>query len=141
MAMSDPVRREVFAFLQGEARSKLLQAAEAGLVPLAAVSPMLVERFGAEALRAQSMRPFIGIAVSAILEEEGFALVRTGVRLSQDPLFATGAMFERVRDEGRAPASHALLARFIDSLTNEELAFAEARIQQRLRTKPRRVPR
>lgn len=136
MAKSDPNRRLVWDFLRRDHTATLVTAADLGAVPVTAISTALLERFGAEVLDPPSMRQFIGIAVSAILQEEGFIVDRTGVRLRGDPLFGAGALFERA---GVAPVEreNSLLARLIDALDAEELRFAERRIGERLMNLPR----
>ena len=132
MAQSDPLRRDVWNFLRGEGRAALIAAAATGRVPVGAVSQALLDRFGAEALKGPITRQFIGIAVSALLAEEGYALARPGVRLNGDPLFRAGALFERP-SAPRVGAEATLLERFVDALTTEELVMAAARIRLRLR--------
>jgi hypothetical protein len=131
MAESDPTRASVWEYLLREGRVRLVQAAREGRVAVGAISAELLARFVPEALNAPQMRPFIGLAVSAILEEEGFVLVRTGVRLRDDPVFTAGAIFRPV-EERREGGDHPLLARIIDGLTTTELEFAAARIRHRL---------
>lgn len=136
MALSDPTRRRVWAYLRGDARPALVAAADAGHVPVTAVSAELVARFGTEAFEPPIMRQFIGIAVSAVLAEEGFVLARTGVRLRGDPLFGAGALFERTGEAlavRRKDLTDQLLVRLLDALTLDELRLAEQHIQNRLR--------
>src|SRR4051812_49361032 len=124
-AQTHPIRRRIWTVLKTEGLPLLLQAARAGHVPpIHAISRLLLRHLGPEALEPRAMRQFIGIAVSALLHEEGWVVIRTGVRLRGDPLFGAGALFERSH---AAPVEreNPLLARFIDALTMDELSFAE----------------
>src|SRR4051812_6396712 len=96
LAQTHPIRRKIWEILKTEGWHLLVAAAQAGHVPpVHAISSLLLQRLGPEALEPRAMRQFIGIASSALLNEEGWVVVRTGVRLRGDPLFGAGALFER----------------------------------------------
>jgi hypothetical protein len=77
------------------ARRNLGEAARKSVPPVGVVSELLLERYGPE-VKLTPVRQFIGLAVRAILEEEGFEVDQTGVRLNGDPVFRTGAVYRRI---------------------------------------------
>lgn len=132
MARSDANRGRVYAYLQNEGRSRLIEAAEQGSVPATAISTLLINAFGKETMTAPMMRQFCGLACAAILSEAGFDVDQTGVRTWKDPLFSFGSTYRR----RAVPTSevYPLLVRFIESLTEAELRQAEALIRTRLQS-------
>ena len=90
---------EILDALKG-ARRDLVASAKQSRPPVAAVSGMLLERFGAEVKRLP-VRQFIGLAVRAILEDAGFEVAYSGVRINGDPIFASGSVY-RKHNEFRA---------------------------------------
>ena len=83
---------------------------------MTAISRKLQELVGPKDVKLAPVKQFAGICVRAVLEEEGFELADTGVRLSKDPVFRTGSVFTRSSGSG----STELLARFVESLTDDE---------------------
>lgn len=132
MARSDADRGRVYAYLQTEGRSRLIEAAEQGRVPATAISTLLIDAFGKETMTAAMMRQFCGLACAAILSEAGFDVDQTGVRTWKDPLFSFGSTYRR-RAVPTGEASP-LLARFIEALTEVEVRQAEALIRARLQS-------
>lgn len=131
-AESDPLRGRILEFLGGEAREHLIAAAERGRVPIGEISQVLLDRFGREALASRTTRQFIGLAVGAVLAEAGYKLVRSGIRLPKDPLFAAGSLFRKVEEPVLTMPS--LLERVINQLSPEELKAAAELIKRRLRS-------
>lgn len=120
LSRASPLHGQVLAFVNGDAaRAALLRAAAAGEAPVGAISHDLVEQFGRESFASTATRQFVGVAVAACLESEGYAAAPKRVRLKGDPIFETGAVFLK---ESLSPPSSAqdLLARFVASLTDTE---------------------
>jgi hypothetical protein len=121
---------KILQFIQSlSARQRLVQAAELGAPPVTAISSDLQELVGKDA-KLQPIKQYTGLCVRAVLEEEGFELVQTGVRISKDSVFRTGSVYRRSEKQESQPASD-LLARFIQSLTDEEIARALKLLQRR----------
>lgn len=116
---------------QPRTRRLLAAAAESGTPPVTAISTRLLELIGAVDAKLAPIKQFTGLCVRAVLEEEGFELAQTGVRVSNDPVFRTGSTYQRadVEKPGRSP----LLNRIIDSLTDEEVRTALQRLRKRQR--------
>jgi hypothetical protein len=105
--------------LSGEARKALKGAAKRGEPPVTAVSNMLVNRFG-EDMGFPPVRQFAGLVIRAILEEEGFRVAESGVRISRDPIFRTGAVYEAISDE-KAGSLESLVAFLTEKLSDSEI--------------------
>jgi hypothetical protein len=131
-ADTKPMQRQVLQFVLAH-KEELVAAALREELPVAAISAGLLRKFGDE-IRAHRLRQFVGLCVAALLEEEGFTIVRSGVRLRSDPLFTVATFFKRTR-HARTSHSAPLLQRLIDSMTNAELREAQARIKARLSQK------
>ncbi len=80
-----------------------------------AISHDLVKRFGQESFASTAARQFVGVAVAACLEAEGYAAAPKRVRLKGDPIFETGAVFLK-RVLPHPSSAQDLLARFVASL-------------------------
>ena len=100
-------------------RAKLIAAAETGVPPVTAISLELINLVGAVDAKLAPIKQFTGRCVRAVLEEEGFELVETGVRLSKDPVFRTASVYKRTSAPEKTGAT-ALLLRFIETLTDAE---------------------
>lgn len=101
---------EILEFLlSDEARKALKGAANRGEPPVTSISEMLRKRFGTD-MRPPAVRQFAGLVIRAILEEEGFRVAETGVRISRDPIFRTGAVYEAIADEKKAGSLESLVA-------------------------------
>ena len=122
-------RRAALAFGKGPAmlayieknKPALVQAASDGLPPVGVLSKGLLKNFN-DVVRTAPVRQFVGIAVKAILATEGFEVAQTGVRLRDDPLFTTGAIYRRASDSGdpEIDAVRDAFGRLVRSLTNAE---------------------
>lgn len=105
--LAQQVRRSAAAIEGGEAllamiqaqRPALVDAADAGLPPVSALSAGLKAHFPA-LVTITPVRQFIGTAVKSVLEQEGYEVVQSGVRLLRDPVFSTGSLYRK-----RVPAS------------------------------------
>jgi hypothetical protein len=75
------------------------------------------------------LKQFAGLCVRAVLEEEGFEVAETGVRVSNDPIFRTGSTYQRVK--AQKSASSSLLVRLIGALTEEEARQALQSLRKR----------
>ena len=100
-------------------RRKLIAAAESGVPPVTAISTQLNELIGPKDAKLPPVKQFAGLCISAVLEEEGFAVASKGVRLSNDPIFRTGSTYERLIPV--ASTGPTLLARFVQTLNEEEI--------------------
>jgi hypothetical protein len=110
--------KEILKFIQEpRTRRKLAAAAESGSPPVTAISSKLLELVGPTDAKLTPVKQFTGLCVRAVLEEDGFELADTGVRLSKDPVFRTGSVYSRKKN---ASGATELLARFVASLTDEE---------------------
>jgi hypothetical protein len=120
---------QILQFIQGpQARKALVQAAELGLPAVTAVSSDLQKLVGKGDAKLSPIKQYTGLCVRAVLEDEGFELVQAGVRVSNDPIFRTGSVYQR-RQEPQPAAD--LLTRLIESLTKEELGEVLKLVQQR----------
>jgi hypothetical protein len=132
---SAPAVREgsrILGFIRSaNVRKRLAAAAESGSVPITSISSDLQELVGRNLAKLAPIKRFAGLCVRAVLEEEGFELVQTGVTVSKDPLFRTGSVYQRREAEEQEPASD-VLARFIASLTDSDAARALKLLQRRL---------
>ena len=112
---------EILEFLlSDEARKALRNAAERGEPPVTAVSDTLFSRFGKDMVF-PPVRQFAGLVIRAILEEEGFRVAETGVRISRDPIFRTGAVYEAIADEKKAGSLESLVAFLTERLSDSEI--------------------
>jgi hypothetical protein len=108
---------EILAFVQApKSRQLLVAAAGTGAPPVTAISGKLQALIGPEFAKLTPIRQFTGLCVRAVLEEEGFEVAEVGVRLSNDAVFRTGAVYRRQS----ASDSRDLLSRFCENLTDEE---------------------
>ena len=124
----------IIAFLHGqEIRLRLIKAAEEGLAPASVVSELLVDKFGAEQLRSHTVHRFIGLAIRMQLEAAGFETVSSGIRTPRDPLFTTATIYKK-RSVGDLPGTDSLIARFIASLTDDEIDRVKHYINNRRRS-------
>ena len=67
------------------------------------------------------VRQFVGLVIRAILEEEGFRVAESGVRISRDPIFRTGAVYEAIADEKKAGSLESLVAFLTEKLSDSEI--------------------
>ncbi len=100
-------------------KPNLIAAAEQKRPPVAAVSRILLKKFGEEVKRT-SVRQFIGLATRAILEEAGYEVESRGVRIRGDPVFRTGAVYRPRMHGGKAPEADDALDRMMASLTLDQ---------------------
>ena len=105
------------------ARSSLIAAAKKSRPPVAAVSEVLLKTRGDE-VRQTPVRQFIGLAVRAILEEAGYEVAYTGVRINGDPVFRTGSVYRLRTDDNDAAKVDDALDRMMKSLTPDQAQHA-----------------
>jgi hypothetical protein len=99
-------------------RRLLAAAADSGVPPVTAISGKLLQFIPAKDAKLTPLKQYAGLCVRAVLEEEGFEIADTGVRVSKDPIFKSGATYRRVQAE--KSGTPALLVRLILTLTEEE---------------------
>ncbi len=112
-------------------RERLVTAAKLGMPPVTAISSAVQKLVGENDAKLAPIKQFTGLCVRAVLEEEGFELLETGVRISNDPIFRTGSVYQR-SDKKEVPPAYAILARFIRVLT-DEVADYVIKLRQRRR--------
>ncbi len=111
-------------------RKLLVHAAEDSSPHITAISSDVQEIVGTnDPQTLASLKQFTGLCVRAVLEEEGFELVQTGVRVSKDPFFQTGSVYRR-SDKKELPHDYILLARFLRTLDKGQANFARKYLQQ-----------
>ena len=111
---------EILQFVRmPKVRTKLIATAETGAPPETANSLELINLIGEDDAKLAPIKQFTGRCVRAVLEEAGFEIAETGVRLSKDPLFRTASVYTRASASAKAGAT-ALLVRFIETLTDAE---------------------
>lgn len=89
--------------------------------PVSKISHMLKEQFPEKPdLRSTPVRQFIGMAVRAILSDQGYELEESGVRIPDDPVFRSGSTY-RPRATSEVEEDDDILARFVAMLNPDEL--------------------
>ena len=122
--------REILELVQNtRSRKDLVKAAESGSPPVTAISAKLVDLVGLKEAKLAPIKQFTGLCIRAVLEEEGFQVAETGVRLSNDAVFRTGAVYKRLHVENEEAPD--LLHRIITGLTDEEAKQALMLLEQR----------
>lgn len=130
-ARNVPKGADVLEFLNSAKGRKLLVAtAAAGDPPVSAISGDLTKILSAKDLKLTPVKQFVGLAVRAVLEEEGFEVARTGVWLGNDPVFSTGAVYQKV-SKPSADAADDLLGRFVEMLSDVEMGKVVELIERR----------
>jgi hypothetical protein len=133
MARLVPAGALILDFMQSaQGRRPLAEAAARGIPPIAAVSKLLIDLVGADALKPTLVKQFCGLAARAVLAQEGFVPIQSGIRIRNDPVFSTGAVYAK-RLVSRADKDDQLLKRILDGLSEEEMRWADSYLQQRLR--------
>lgn len=137
LARASPLLSDIHAvILSEEMRACLLAAAQARQAPVGAISAALVERFGRDSFASIAARQFVGFAVAARLEALNFVPDGTRVRIKGDPIFSSGALFQRAAEPPRSSVED-LLARLVASLTDAEAIVLAALLDQRGSTSER----
>lgn len=112
----------ILATLKKE-QPRLVAAAKQSRPPVAAVSGVLLKKHG-DAVTELPVRQFVGLAVRAILEEAGYEVAYTGVRINGDPVFRTGSVYRPRTDDHEAPQKDDVLERMLRALTSDQAARA-----------------
>ena len=123
------VRRSAQSLVNGEEiladvlahEVELIEAAERGIPPVAAVSEHLKKKFP-EDVEAATVRQFIGSAVKAVLTKNGFEVAQTGIRLPRGSVFRTGAVYRKKTDitDKRKEAVRDALANMVKGMSLAE---------------------
>jgi hypothetical protein len=121
-----------------EARTLLARAAAQGIMPLNAISELLLARLGPEAFKERRALQYCGTVARAVLAEEGFEVAQANVRVRGDPLFKSGAIYHRVSDAPPAPAP--LIIRLLDTLSLDEAEAARVHLENRIKAMRSRDP-
>jgi hypothetical protein len=131
MAASVPEGAAILEFLRSPPVRKLLvAAAAAGDAPVGPLAALIVKRFRPRLLERPVVRQFVGLAVRSILAEAGYSPVRSGVRVPDNPLFSVGTIYAPTATQ--QPAGDAVLKRFLDTLSRQEIEWTVAYLQGRL---------
>jgi hypothetical protein len=101
---------------EDDARALLLEAVEDEMPSVAKVSTMLLAGFG-QPVKQLPVRQFVGMAVKAVMAEEGYAPIETGVRIPGDPVFTTGAVYGKVEESEEQEAEDDILRTMIAALS------------------------
>ena len=128
--LSVQVRRSSEAVLCGEAileflnskRASLEHTASRGRAPVTAVSADLQKRFP-DAMKVIAVRQFVGLAVKSILQNHGFEVSQSGVRLPRDPVFSTASLYQKRPRSTSQPGEaqlEDLLGRLVEGLKPSE---------------------
>jgi hypothetical protein len=108
---------EILAFLQRpEIKRKLTAAVRAGTPPAGAISADLLAQFE-PVIHKPEVKRRVGQFVAAILEELGFCLAQSNVRM-KDKLFTTASVYAERSWTGPDPAD--LVSRLAKALTEDE---------------------
>ncbi|MFC5357099.1 hypothetical protein [Azospirillum himalayense] len=95
----------IWEFLkEPDTRDLLIQGAEEGEPSVAYISSELLARFGTQ-VKEMPVRQFVGMAVKAVMAEAGYRVAETGVRIPEDPVFKSGAVYEKVEEEEEEEAA------------------------------------
>jgi hypothetical protein len=85
----------IIASLQEPAQvSAMIAAADKGLPSVVGVSRALLDRFGSR-IRETIYKQYSGMAVRWIIEQHGFQVLDQGVKISGDPVYASGTRYVR----------------------------------------------
>ena len=118
-AMALQIGPAILEMLKAE-RPALIAAAEQQRPPVSAVSAPLLKKFGAMEMRQALARQIVGLGVRAVLDEAGFEVSHAGVRLKDDALFSTGAVYRRRSDNADVPDALDMFDRLAKALTPDE---------------------
>ena len=119
----------LFSYLTSrQSRDAMLKAVDDGVPPLSRLSTGMAERFPAAA-RTLPARQMAGLAVLAVLSDEGCEVERAQVRLRGDPLFAVAALFRRSLVP--APPGCEWIERLVGMMSDEEAGYAKALLEAR----------
>jgi hypothetical protein len=98
----------IIAFLQEPAQvSAMIAAADRGLPSVVGVSRPLLDRFGSK-VKQTIHKQYTGMAVRWIIEQHGFQVLDQGVKISGDPVYASGTRY--VRREPTTARAHLPIA-------------------------------
>ena len=86
---------------QPDARALLVEGAEESVPSVSKVASLLVDDFTAPVMAQPPVKTLVGMAVRAILAEEGYERTERGVRTdrSVDTVFSTGSVYAKVEPE------------------------------------------
>jgi len=83
---------------QPDAIDLLKEAVRNEMPPVSAVSSLLLNEFG-PGVKEYPVRKVLGLCVRAVLNDEGYQVAQSGVRLHDDPVFSTGSTYEKMPDQ------------------------------------------
>jgi hypothetical protein len=135
MAGSFAAGGAMLEFCVGDGRPLLTDAAARGIPPVTAISRPLIDLVGSAALEPAGAKQFVGLVTRAVLAQEGYVPVRSGVRLRNDPAFTAGTIYAK-RFPTKRKRQDELLKRILDSFTADEIHEAFAYLRERLEKGP-----
>ena len=127
-----------------EVRPLLVKSATDQQPPVTAISKLLLEKFDGTKIKLLPVRSFVGLCVKAVLEIEGFEVAETGIRVPNDPLFRTGAVYRlagKKATEGQMSAESDILRAVAQTVTEQQAQSIIAMLQTRFPRLARRLPR
>jgi len=131
MARSVPRGDELLELVtSSHSRRKLISAAEGDFPPVSAISEDVIALLGGEAAQCLLVRQYVGLCVRGLLAEEGFELAKERVRIANDPVFKTGATYQRA--PRAAAARGGPIERMLGALTEAEMRGALRFLKNRL---------
>lgn len=122
----------VLEFLRSEPiKALLLKTAQEGIPPAGAVSEPLIEKFGLPAFESPALRQFVGWAIRSVMEENSFIPAAAGINIPNNRLFSKGSTYRYVAQEHQL-SPDTLLARILETLTQNELESVKVYIERKL---------
>jgi hypothetical protein len=86
---------------QPDARALLVEGAQENMPSVSKVAVLLRDKFTAAVMAQPPVKTLVGMAVRAILAEEGYERVERGVRTDRtvDPVFSTGSVYALIKED------------------------------------------
>lgn len=84
-----------------DARALLVEGAQENMPSVSKVAMLLRDKFTAAVMTQPPVKTLVGMAVRAILAEEGYERVERGVRTDRtvDPVFSTGSVYALIKED------------------------------------------
>lgn len=129
-AGADPDLRILAEDIRSKHRKSLISLASKDMAPVEGLSALMQEILPAEILTKRSTKLLVGLAVGALMAEEGFE--PAGVkRIKGDAIFSSGTLFRPVEDARGANGSSDLLRRLVSVLTADEKSALKALLRSK----------
>lgn len=115
-----------------ELQAAITATANLGQPPVSAISQRLLDTFGRHTMQTTATKMFVGLCVRAILGEE-YELAASRVRMSNDPLFSTGAVYKKLPQTNSSDEKFLYLHRILRAVDDIELDIAIKILEERRR--------